>query len=975
MADPADQLPPADDSEKWLKVGEQFLAGGMGAIAKGGLDKMVTAKAIDMVGAVVGFAYEMLADFGVGMAKGMAGAEDKVAPAFADMAAAAASDIFGVNVPRSAFTSARGGAARTAGGAALGRGFMDLMRGQGTTLTPSDEPAARYVTAVAGMALEDWFKGWLFEVLSSLVPQVDIGKIETYGALGDKMSNMLGMTGVSRRVFRPIVDATIITPLEWSTNKAYRPRLLTHGDVARQLARGKWTRSQAIEELARQGFSDDRIDAMLNSVAKFRTPADAFRLSRAGVWSAGQAVQHLKDQGYDTDGATDELTLERLRAVESFDRAMAGAGVDGYVAGRLAEGELGGFLNGVTISPQEKAQLFELAAARRIAGRRPLSASEAEACAKAKIISIGDYRRALVREGRTDDAVAALELLLRFEIDKAKAIADHRRDMEAERAREKAAREAARAKREAERDAARALRRRGSEADLEDAAIRGLIPIGRVEDVYRPRYDPDTVAILIADVEDRKLAYDARRAAAAAAAARAAVRGIDVGALRSAVLAGVLTLDEFRGRLGALRFSDADAALLAETLAAELDARAAAKALHDEAVAAARVRHVDLATLETLVRRGHRSLAQYDATLHAFGFDDAARAALVERLQLLIDDDAAARQARADADAKLRARGLSLEQFRRAVVLHLKTLDDFGAFLLAQGFTTDAQQVLVAALRVDVDEADAARQRRSDAEARADARDAPLSDVARAARLGLIPVQAYADRLAHDGYTPDAIELELDLLVEEMAQLQTQRDARDAAEAAARARGLSLDQVARAVKAHTLPLAVYTSTATSAGFAPDAADALTALLAAEVAALDAAAARRAAVEARAGVTPLSIAQLEAATVAGLLPLDAYAARVQALGVDAADAQLLAGVLQLKIEARRGALARQAALDAAQATTAIARADVAGAVIDGRRSIDAYRAFLTDRQYAPADVDLLVELLAFELDTKPPPAGP
>src|SRR5204862_1553976 len=109
-----------------------------------------------------------------------------------------------------------------------------------------------------------------------------------------------------------------------------------------------------------------------------------------------------------------------------------------------------------------------------------------------------------------------------------------------------------------------------------------------------------------------------------------------------------------------------------------------------------------------------------------------------ELLQLQIDDDTAARQARAEAEARLRTKGLSIEQFRRGVILKVQTVDDYQAFLVANGFTADAQRVLLAELRADVDEAEAARARRKAAEDARGARDIPVSDVARAARLSLI---------------------------------------------------------------------------------------------------------------------------------------------------------------------------------------------------------------------------------------------
>lgn len=902
MAEPDDQAPPASREEQWDKIAEALTKGAFNGLLSVDSGKMVVATTQDVLGGAVALALKLMTPIGLGFARGVSEAEDALAPHFSSFAAAAVSDIFGVAVSPSAFSSARGGAARNDGGAALGAGLLNIMRGQGAALQPTEQPAARYVSAMAGMALEDWYKGWFFELVSSLVPQIDIGKIENFGSLGDKVANVLGLAGVSRRVFRPIVDATIITPLSWQTNKTYRPQLLTASVIANQIARGKWSREQGVEELARQGYSDDRIDALLTNATKGHTIADLQLLVQAGLWSEGSAVAHLGDQGIPADVAKTEFQIEMVKDVAGFERSMANAAVDAFVAGRVTEGEMGGFLTGATIDGRAKAQLTELAHARRILNRRPLTSSEVERAVKAKILRYGDYRAALVREGRDDEAVTVLELLLRHEIDAKEDIEEHKRRQAEERAAEKAKRDAERAAKKAAVEAQRALQRRGAEADLERAVVRGLIPISRLEEVYAARYDADTVGLLLELVTDDRLAYVESLRQREEAAKRVPVRRAEIGDLEDAYMRGIITLGEYSTRLAQLHVDGGDIAILAGTLEARKRDADAAAAKRAQAEEAAKSRRANLNVLEQLVRRGHRSLGEYDRTLADWGFDDASRAAIVELLQLRIDDDARARQARADADARLRARGLSLEQFRRAVLLNVQTLDQFQTFLVENGFTADAQLVLLAELRADVEAAEAARARRDAAEKARGARAIPVGDVARAARLGLIAPQTYFDRLARDGYSADDIAIESDLLVYEMAETAAARARRDAADAAAAAKGVPLPTVARRVKAKLDPIGAYTSAAVAAGFTIDAAEQLTELLQAELDAIDAAEQRRHALAARQPSRDLSLSQLEGAAVDDLIDVETFAAEVARLGYDADEVELLVAMLVQKIDA-------------------------------------------------------------------------
>jgi SOS response regulatory protein OraA/RecX len=688
-------------------------------------------------------------------------------------------------------------------------------------------------------------------------------------------------------------------------NKLHRPTLLGASTLAKQIARNPAKRETWLEDLRREGYSEERIEALLNEQAKFHGVTDLDLLVRGSVWSEGQAEKHLEDQGYDPDIAKTELLIEKLKRIATFERAMASAAVDGYVAGRISEGQLGGFITGTTISPQEKAQYAELASARRICSIQPLTPAEAKAAVHAGVLAPVDYRAALRRDGRDEEAITVLELMLRRELDKEADIARLRQEQAEERAAEKAARAVELAKRKAEIEAARKLARRGSEADLEAAAVRGLIPIARVAEVYAAKYDGDTVAILTDDLTARRADYVAQQKAADDARKRAAVRNIDVGALEQAVLTHVISVGDFRDRLAALKFTAADADLLAATLGARLQAMHDAEVQREKAAAAAQIKHIDLGRFETLVRRGHRTLHDYAALLDSLGFEEGSRAAMGELLQLHIDDDAAAAQLRADVAARSAAKGLTLEQFRRAVIVGAKPISAFTPFLLQNGFTTDAAAVLLAELQFDVDEAVAARARRAEADRRSQAPKAPLSDIRRAARLGLIRVDAYFARLRVDGYTEDEVAIESDLLAAEMARERALVAAAAARDAAAPAEALTLGQIAAAVRVGASTIGAYTARALALGFSTEDAETLTATLQAELDATAAARERRATLIAAGGDRELARADVEKAVRKGVKTLDEYGAWLTAAGYTDDDAALLVAVLQADVDAGAG----------------------------------------------------------------------
>jgi hypothetical protein len=896
--------PQPDQPVDWKVIAAQ-LASGMATEGVPGLLKAWQTASLETHGQLRALDMNLAQDIATKAGALMHELEEPFMPLMASFVAPILSGLFGAEFNAADFSRQMRRGAGNPGAQAIMEGFIKAIVGDTPDeIVPSDAGSRRIASAAVAAALESTFNAEVPEMLSHLLP-FDVGHFEHLSALPENIIRALGVSRLVRRALQPVVTTCCTTPATWFLNKKHRPTLLGASTLAKQITRNPAAAEKWKEDLRREGYSEDRIEALLNEQAKFHSVADLDLLKRGGVWSDAQAIQHLRDQGYADDIARTELQIETLKRIASFERQMADAAVTAYAAGRIDEGTLGGFISGSTINAQEKAQYDELAAARRICARQPLTPSEAEACVMAGVLSVADYREALEKDNRTDDAVFALELLLRFKLDRQADIAELRKAQEAERAAEKARRDAERAERKRQIEAQRALARRGSEADLERAAVRGLIPLARVQEVYAAKYDGDTVALLMEDLAARRQDYTDQQAAADAARKRAAVRNVDVGALEQAVTTGVLTLGDFRARLEELRFTSDDADLLTATLGAKLEALQAAQAARDAAAAAAKIKHIDLGRMETLVRRGHRSLHDYDALLETLGFEEGSRAAMIELLQLRIDDDAAAAAVRAATAARLAKKGLSLEQRRRAVVLGIMSIDEYSAWLLAQGVPASDAAILVAELQIDADEAAAARARRADADRRQQAGRAPLSDVRRAARLSLIPVDAYYARLRADGYTDDDVAIESDLLVAEIARTQAAQAAADAAAAAAPGKGLTLSQLAAAVAAGEASLDDYYGRAVQLGLSLEDADTLRRTLQDTLDVTAAARRRKGELAALGADRELARADVEKAVKQGLATLEAYAAWLEGAGYAPDDAALLVALLERAISGGDG----------------------------------------------------------------------
>lgn len=800
------------------------------------------------------------------------------------------------NVPVSGDAFFRLGASgdRRAVSRAVAAKMIEGLTGGATSIEPSPAPAANYLDVVLGQALESWAIGAMTEIGSCVLPIVE--QIQTVGELGNRIVNALGIGDSSSRVLRPYIDNLVVEPLRRYIDQKYRPALLTPTLAAQQIHRGRGDAEHWRNELRLQGFDEARIEAVIASQQKFLSAEQLAWLEWNGIITRAEAVQTLRDQGYDEQNASKQLNIRTFEREDTISRRIATDAMAAFEARQINERELRGFLEETIFSGHERDLMLNAARSRRVLNIARMSKGDIEQAVRVGISTFVDYRDWLRRGGYNEDDVVTLELLLRWEIDRARDIELHRAELLAERAAEKLARDEERAAKRAAVEADRAAARRGAETDLEDAAVRGLVPFARVEELYRAKYDADTSDVLVALLEERRQTYLDTQRQRAAAVQRGAQRAISEADLETAVLSHVLTLDQYRAGVAGLGFTAADADVLARTLDVRVRERDAAQHTRAVAVTTAARKGINVAKFEQLVRRGVRTLSQYTALLDSLNFDEAAIAAMVELLELEIADDRAADQARREADARLRSKGLSLEQLRRLVVLELAPASDYETLLGTEGFTADAQVLLMRELGRAVAGAEAARARRAQAPLPPETRDLPLTTVARAARLGLVSPATYADRLSRAGYGADDIAIEMDLLLTEIADVQAARTARDETPAPIGDTELSLAELARAVKRGLSSLDVFRARAVTLGLSKDAVATQVRILGDELSETALAKTRRAAIDAELKERKISLAELETAVGAGTLTIDRFVEQLTLNGLTREDAELLGAIL-------------------------------------------------------------------------------
>jgi len=897
------------------------IAGGEGtppdlnALAKDHVDQIFDVKNLSRLEQVIANAIQaaisnalgaiLVSAGGVGalVAKAIETGEQVAAPILAPIMATMIQSSFGIEVDQRSLARIHDASARNDLGRAMGATVLGALHNEGGEIRPDQAPAEKLIGMLAHLAIDSWAEGTIVEWIASLAGMLH--ELEGLTKLAPAVVQATGLDELGRIGLRPLATVTVATPLTWAAHKQYRPNLLSESDIIKSFQRGDYSAADAAEELARLGYSDRRQDMLVKSAAKRLSTDDVLNLVRARTLDRTYAIQNLRDEGWDQQTAEYAVVAAETKRFQNINDNSLPTIVRAFVNRDINESTFRSFLPAVIPDSLEQDAHLTAAQTERELNIRHLSHAEVQECVELGILTTAFYRAWLVREGYPEEEAFALELRLRLKIDKQAKLEEERARVEQEHAAAKAAAEQARQDRLAQIEADRALKREGSIADLTRAVVRGLIPVSRLEQVLLEQYDKDTVTILTELALGDRAAYLAQQEAAAAARQRAAQKQIDVGQLEAGVLESVLTVEQFRQALAQRGFDAGDIDILARTLVARKKDLDHARAQRAQAEDAAKRKSIDLNRAEQLVVRGHWSFQQYDVLLTMLGFDVAARAAMADLLHVKADDQVRAEQRRIAVAVADKNKGLALEQLRRAVVLGVRTVADYQQFLVEQNYTADAQAVLLAEVRADLAEAQAARQRRLEADARAGARELSLDRVARAARLGIVTPPAYQARLVKAGYSPDDVAIEMDLLTVEIADAAATRAKRDALALQTPDRGLSLNELARAVKVGAATIEDYRARAAALNVAPSDVELLVAVLQDELDAQADAEARHTAIDGELTARSLSLAELEKAVVAGLRSVADYQAQLLQWGYGASDAQLLTSLLADTIAAKGG----------------------------------------------------------------------
>jgi hypothetical protein len=509
---------------------------------------------------------------------------------------------------------------------------------------------------------------------------------------------------------------------------------------------------------------------------------------------------------------------------------------------------------------------------------------------------------------------------------------------------------------------------------------------------YSPSDELDLELLLLGQIKSKSDAAHKKAEAAAAkaaadsakqqaadlkaqqAAALAQFKGINTATFEALVIAGLKTVADYRAYLTAEQIPAANIDALAALLQQKLVKAQQAAGIKTATAPQLASKNLSEAQLATAVKDGVITIDEYAARLAQAGLSQADIQILTSTLQDSINAAKQTAGVTSAAQAVAAQKGLNLAQFQLAVREGLKTLDDYTAWLQANGYSSDAVVTLGAELGAQLAKDKAAQAAVPAADAAAAQKGLNLAQLEAAVRAGIKTVADYQAALQQLNYAPDAIAALVGLL-----QLKIQTDQATAAANSTAAKalgklGLSLADLERAVKIGVVPLTTLTDAMVRANVNTDDAQLVTLYVSAEAAAAAAAKAKGDTAAALVAAAGFSLLKLESDAVAGKLTSAQLQQTLAAAGVSADDQQAILGLVGDELANAAYAAAQETAAASLAAAKGLNLAQFKAAVKEGVKTLDDYNQFLIGLGYDAAAADVLTATLAAQLQAAAPAAA-
>lgn len=387
-----------------------------------------------IINALVGVFDEILALF-VGL---VTAAQGTNTPGFYRLTAKILNDLLGVDVAGSELEAAARTGGLIGGMKQTGADFFNVLLNEllgkqpsihggpaglpgspGTPLTP--DQGLTGAAAFLGFILSFAVRQGNLETISTALPE-SFRMFEGIRSYGELMAKNLGLGRLSRRVLTPILQETVVGPMQRKLNQQYRPANLDTKQIASAHIRGDFDNSDFSNRLAMLGYTDDDIVVLLRDTYTRLSVGELFTLHETGNLSDSDNLKAMQALGYNTFDVPLFRQARALELVRTIDRAYIVTAITDLHHGLIDLATFTADVDATILTPEEKAAYKRNGANRAAARGRLLSINFLKKAYLNSSITLGEYLAHAAELGyeQSDIDILEQELLVEQKAEAAK---------------------------------------------------------------------------------------------------------------------------------------------------------------------------------------------------------------------------------------------------------------------------------------------------------------------------------------------------------------------------------------------------------------------------------------------------------------------------------------------------------------------------------------------------------------------------
>jgi hypothetical protein len=261
---------------------------------------------------------------GLFMLKAMADARKSIDPQIPQLAADVLSEMTGADIKAGDLPQGQGFADHLARVTAVGSELHDLLEKEFAPAgTISPDQGAQAARAFSGFNINFGIGTALIALLGEIE---SLGKLEQFRELGVEVARNLGLGRLHRQALQPLIHTLIATPYTWHLNEKHRPTRLPKEKLIQAFFRKAIDEATMRTELAQEGWTDKRIDTLIEDARPIVNDREIVHLLFQGAVTDVQAKTLLEQRGWADFEADWVIALERPKLDKAETLELYGSG-------------------------------------------------------------------------------------------------------------------------------------------------------------------------------------------------------------------------------------------------------------------------------------------------------------------------------------------------------------------------------------------------------------------------------------------------------------------------------------------------------------------------------------------------------------------------------------------------------------------------------------------------------------------------